>query len=836
MKKNKANIGVQFTGTREAAISYVLREAWHQATQTFVIHAIFLASALWMGRNVIALGALQKEAVMWLAGILAALIVCFEVVIPLLLYRAGPYLVHIVRLAAAVLLGFGAFQGLMTYYRANRLDLEDGFLWIGGMYIQKYNSYYHTGIQLPAGKEEYMMQAFVYLLLIVLLVQYFLAKVFRTNAFAFVFPAGVLIAELLVGDAPGLSGIFLFSAGCIFWVAGKRKQFRRQLAAVALWSAMFIAASFIFKIPAQKMVAKAPQYKQFQKTIESRISRINISDVWMDRETVTNQRPSYRDKKVLTITADGKINGNLYLKAFTGSDYVNGSWNADSDFADACKADGIDDIRMKEILWNEAAHVFQTMPGFVDPIGYTISYSSHLRDDALVPYFSDLTDNSKLLVEGDACIRKSVFSQMTAVDGINANDSLDVLQTLFTSYLGGNSDQYWNWYTQYANERYLQTNVAVTSAGDFARQCYDRALANDDVTRINEKRIRIADEVAAFLSRHYTYSWNLDTIGAGTDPVEYFLTTGKKGYCMHFASAGTLMLRELGVPARYAAGYVVKESAFQANDDGTYTATVIDRNAHAWTEIYLEQIGWVPVEVTAGYAKAQGALPTDAEETKKREEKEQEEAASSTENDLQPDGTETQVTETQTQSIQEESQSATEEAARPDDAVDGDGAVRDTSVTGGENSGNDSGSITGGNTWTAAASMLKRGIKVVVWVLAVTAGIAGAVMLRRRYVRSYQERLNSDFRKKKYKRAVRRMNRRIYKHLKHDAKHGDSCRSDREYEKLLRQMYPQISEASWKEYMQIVQKAVFSNENLTVEEAMACYEVYRVLFSLGLEQ
>ena len=38
----------------------------------------------------------------------------------------------------------------------------------------------------------------------------------------------------------------------------------------------------------------------------------------------------------------------------------------------------------------------------------------------------------------------------------------------------------------------------------------------------------------------------------------YFLSDSRRGYCMHYASAATLMLRALGVPARYVQGYTVQ--------------------------------------------------------------------------------------------------------------------------------------------------------------------------------------------------------------------------------------------------------------------------------------
>ena len=93
------------------------------------------------------MGHLQAGAVAWLAGTLAVLAVCFEVAIPVLFQRAKPYFVYLVRLTTAALLGLLAFQRFAAYYRENQLDLEDGFLWLGGIYVEKYNSYYHTGLR-----------------------------------------------------------------------------------------------------------------------------------------------------------------------------------------------------------------------------------------------------------------------------------------------------------------------------------------------------------------------------------------------------------------------------------------------------------------------------------------------------------------------------------------------------------------------------------------------------------------------------------------------------------------------------------------------------------------
>lgn len=93
----------------------------------------------------------------------------------------------------------------------------------------------------------------------------------------------------------------------------------------------------------------------------------------------------------------------------------------------------------------------------------------------------------------------------------------------------------------------------------------------------------------------------------GTDPVEYFLFDSHRGYCEQYASAAVLLYRLYGVPARYASGYripqqdFVKEGSAGPSTAGNfiiYRASVVDRDAHAWVEIYLPTVGWTPVEMT----------------------------------------------------------------------------------------------------------------------------------------------------------------------------------------------------------------------------------------------
>ena len=81
--------------------------------------------------------------------------------------------------------------------------------------------------------------------------------------------------------------------------------------------------------------------------------------------------------------------------------------------------------------------------------------------------------------------------------------------------------------------------------------------------------------------------------GQDKDPVNEFLTERKRGFCTQFASAAVFLFREAGIPARYVEGYKIRADQWRLGK-----AQVTDYEAHAWAEIYIEHIGWIPVEVT----------------------------------------------------------------------------------------------------------------------------------------------------------------------------------------------------------------------------------------------
>ena len=78
------------------------------------------------------------------------------------------------------------------------------------------------------------------------------------------------------------------------------------------------------------------------------------------------------------------------------------------------------------------------------------------------------------------------------------------------------------------------------------------------------------------------------------DRIDGFLFDTKAGFCEHYSSSFTFMLRAAGIPARVVTGY---QGGALSNGGNVWEVRQMD--AHAWTEVWLEGQGWVRVDPTA---------------------------------------------------------------------------------------------------------------------------------------------------------------------------------------------------------------------------------------------
>jgi len=108
-------------------------------------------------------------------------------------------------------------------------------------------------------------------------------------------------------------------------------------------------------------------------------------------------------------------------------------------------------------------------------------------------------------------------------------------------------------------------------------------------------------EVVEAVLRTYKYNQDIAAPPAGADGVDYFLFGVKQGYCDYYASAMVVMLRSIGVPARFVIGYTPGQIVPQQEQSGSDVTPyhVLERNAHAWPEVYFPTYGWIQFEPTA---------------------------------------------------------------------------------------------------------------------------------------------------------------------------------------------------------------------------------------------
>ena len=112
----------------------------------------------------------------------------------------------------------------------------------------------------------------------------------------------------------------------------------------------------------------------------------------------------------------------------------------------------------------------------------------------------------------------------------------------------------------------------------------------DGVATTFDKVMAIED----WMARNTSYSIDIPALPDGVDAVDHFLFDEKVGFCEQIGSSLVVLLRAAGVPARLTVGYAAGERNVLT---GLYDVRASD--AHAWAEVYVPTVGWVPFDPTA---------------------------------------------------------------------------------------------------------------------------------------------------------------------------------------------------------------------------------------------
>lgn len=275
------------------------------------------------------------------------------------------------------------------------------------------------------------------------------------------------------------------------------------------------------------------------------------------------------------------IKGDLYLKEYSGAIYKDNRWESLSEETYETMKD-YDWSQVDSWIYNKNSELHQLLL-LMDNIGY-IEIEDHRPSKryALLPYFM-MYSSSELMNWYDG-YRTGQKDEMT-YRAYNFDDRAFYF-----------SDMIEDKYVDFVKQNYLQVP-------DTMKQLFDEIFPEYLFlsTDVNE----VTTFIQNYLKENAEYTLTPGRTPDNKDFVEYFLKENKRGYCVHFATTATLMLRYFGIPARYVTGYYLPSYEISFG-----LGNIQDNDAHAWVEIFDSKRGWTPVEFTPGYVMGNGVKST----------------------------------------------------------------------------------------------------------------------------------------------------------------------------------------------------------------------------------
>ncbi len=721
-----------------------------------------------------------------------------------------------------------------VFYFKDAENLErivSGLQRIASYYVETWNEYYKTSFGFVAGNITHVSEALKFIMFAIFVVMLWLAGFFKKNVLLVTVPLCILGLQHLEGISPDNVGVILIFVAILIsntleWKnynvhnISVKKYISQGLVRIITWI-MVVVCIFAFCViiksagttQANEMLKYSDDMKKLQNDVVKKVAGVDYYAMLFGgaddskEEKLTNDSPKYEYTPVLDFRINSKPLGNIYLKGFYADRYENGVWTPDLDtFDKACTKKGEFTAAVSERIADMSYRMLRekysnsVSSKRLNETTASIAYYNTYGKMAYFPYFSEV-ENEGVSVEGDYRHKKKSGVGNLSVRVFNYNsdyskwisdaepiieESVDALyDSVYSSFYPEEEVNLEmldivrgeEWYREYVMRNYVDVPDNITEASVVASEIAleDKTPDYNNIEDDNGFRMYYAGRVARWLHKNTAYSLVLPKVTKGADPIDYFLGNSKRGYCMHYASAATMILRELGIPARYASGYVIKKKSLEKCDNG-YEATVMDNDAHAWVEIYLDGIGWVPVEVTKGYSEIDDS--------------------------------------------QDENETPT---PKPDTNQDKENVSKDNNKVNVKKE--------------APKKEIKWNVKhsVIVGCIVLVVVIAVILLIYVISGRKKHEQLLKIIRRKKTSQAIKTINRRLYRKLRFSGKIIKSNINDEVYETILKKTYSDISPKEWERYMEIVKAATFSLREFSIEEMEFCYGIYQRVVKLQKE-
>lgn len=514
-----------------------------------------------------------------------------------LLVRNRKYL-GIKVLLLVILLGIAAF-----FYRESLLKGIAPFV---NNYIEQRNLFYFVsqpGIeQSPDTIEDLIVLAGIQILFGLILA--IVLKIRRCSILALLVMLIPVILAATVGHMPStITSWGLLAAGSLYLITFHRRAGTFPLREITTATCIFIVL-YLCTLAIQPQIANykklhQQKYDEIRAAfIESQKQQIDIRGmIQKDLEINSNYAKGGIGKGSLdnlaehqslgTVEMEVTVNelpeSRIYLRAFTGTSYTGKQWKelSASLFSSVISPFAGDEKRRE--LMTEPFTRIQHGNNDIKQVQMKIDLLEASADYGYSPYYAEIpdTDTVKLdaYVKGNLTkSREYTYYPKRQVENISSSELAEPSE-LWDVYQGFVQDTY----TEYPD-----------NLEQFAELCTSIKSSSENV-----------EETGALINQFFSSALHYSLTPGGTPPeqdfVEYFLFENKQGFCVHFASAATLIYRECGYPARYVEGYAIPPEQFEHQEDGTYKAVVTDEMAHAWCETFDTETGWQVREHTLPY-------------------------------------------------------------------------------------------------------------------------------------------------------------------------------------------------------------------------------------------
>lgn len=323
----------------------------------------------------------------------------------------------------------------------------------------------------------------------------------------------------------------------------------------------------------------------------------------LGRGDLTETHPmEYTDNTVLQLKM--QMPQPMYLRGFVGGSYVDGKWREAEEGAYSGEYTGMMEWLVQQDFypWMQQERLYRMSENY-DFVSVDVTNVNGSSKYMYLPYEAALTGDTMpdevkyekdygALTKGFTGQREYTFKAFLA--RMEDYDEQKIAGWLAEVKQNPEWDEYAEpeaVYRRYVYDTYVyvpEKEHEVLAAVD-ADKCLGKTIAYT------------LHHIRSVFDEKYEYDVECEAAGEGADELENFLQKGR-GNDMHFATAAALMFRCAGIPARYAEGYYLSPMEMKLYTEmSDISYNVLDSNAHCWVEIYIDEIGWFPVEVIPGF-------------------------------------------------------------------------------------------------------------------------------------------------------------------------------------------------------------------------------------------